>query len=417
MTHRQNPFLAPHRLPVAGSLAFALAVFPMVPAQAQAWRGGVNVSVAAEASTNPYLEQGDADITASANAQVSPWIQFDDGRTGYTLNASFDGRVFASGYDFQDNYSISMGLRHRASERLSLRANAGLLTTASSFGSLFTSSVGSVDGPLLPDDINVIDPGEDISLLGSRGRSSALMFGVGADLAFDARNQLTLSGDVRESWSNRFNSQDYRSYDAQARFMHVIDEGTSVGAVVSVQQTDYERPTVGDGRTVSTMGSLNHRLGQYWTIDASVGAAFTRIDASATAPELEYSSLSMQSSLCNRTERRALCLRYERSPEPSAYGGVRTSDAFNASLDARLSERDRMSFGVRYSRNGRSKVDPVTFPQVDYLNFNAQVRRQFNPRMSGFVSGTLSRVDRPDLDVEPSASVGVGVTVSLGRPQ
>ncbi len=409
-------FAAPARLATCGTLA--LAALAAAPAGAQALQGGVDVSVGAEVSSNPYLEQGASDVTASGSARVFPWVQYDNGRTAYTLDGSFEGRAFTSGgYDFEDNYSLNAGISHRASERLTLRARTGIFSTASSFSSLLAGVSGPIDGPPLPTVPNPIDPGEDVTVLGQLGRNSALLFSAGADMTFDARNQLQVSGDFRDSWSNRPNAEDYRSYGAQSRFMHVLDQSTSIGTDLSYQQTDYQQATAGDARTISTLGSLSHRLGQYWTLDASAGASFTRIDPTPASPELDFTSFSVRANLCSRTERRGLCFEYRRQPEPSAFGGVRNSDNFDFSFDQRVSQRDRLSLGLGFVRSGESRIDPVAFPKIDYLNLRGQFRRQFSNRVSAFVSGTLSRVDRPDVEVDPSVTVGAGITVSLGRPQ
>lgn len=389
---------------LAGTVS-ALAI--AAPAQAQ-MRGGTDIRVGGEVVANPYLEQGSSDTTASASAMVSPWLRFEDSQTVYTVNGSVEGRLFADRYDFEDNYTARMGVVHRASERVTLNANAGIFSTATSFSSL----LGGIDPSTLPDDFDLID---DVTVFGQPARSSAVSVGAGASVVFDQRNQLQISGDFQDNWFSRVGLEDYRRYGTQARFSHVIDQATSVGAVLSYQLSDYRDNATGDAETVTTMGSVVHRLGQYWTLDVSAGASFSRVDATAVTPEIEFTSFSTEASLCGRTERRGICFEYRRSPQPSALGGMRNSDNLDVTFDERLSERDRVALGLGYIRNGRSRSTLAPTPSIDYLTLSGRFSRQFSERLSGFVAGRFSRVSRSDLSVDPSMSVSVGITVNLGQ--
>src|SRR5690606_22219213 len=109
----------------------ALAMIAGGGASAQVLRGGVDVSLSAEAISNPYLEQGDTDPSAAATVEIRPWVSEASELTSFDLRGFVQVREFSRNYDREENYGASASVSHRASERLTVTGNTGISSTAS----------------------------------------------------------------------------------------------------------------------------------------------------------------------------------------------------------------------------------------------------------------------------------------------
>lgn len=385
------------------------------PASAQEILTGMDIRLGVEASKNPYLEQGDTEVTGAVLAEFRPWLRQQSGRTTLDIEGSVQARQYSSRYGFEDNYRASARISHRASERLSLTAGTSISSSVARLDGLDRLGSSPPVGPSLP--VNPVSPilPDDYTVFGFRGRTTVADIVLGAQYALDARRSIGLDLDFQDLSYERANTSDFRTYGAQGRFSQVVNETTSIGVIAGYRKTDYRRQLSGDATTLTAMGNVNHRLDTRWTLDASLGASRTKVDATPLAPSGSWTSLSAQASLCRRDDRGNFCVDYRRSPQPSGLGSVRNTDLAGATYYRRLSERDRLSLGGSYSRSSGTTGLSVVEPTVEYLSANASFERDFHQRLTGFVSASASKVWHEGISVEPSINVGAGIVLRLGQ--
>lgn len=414
MTHHstQQTRSTPHRALYWGAALMTIATSGA--AGAQDVRTGADIHLGGEVAKNPYLEQGNAEVTAAALVEFRPWLRQENALTTLDIEGSIQARQFTSHYGLEDNYRASMRVGHRASDRLMLTGGAGFSSTESrrggSFGR-FEIDPNLVGPPLVP-----IDPlPDDVTVLGIRGRTTTADAILGANYAIDARRSVSVGVDFRDVSLNHANAVDYRTYGAQTRFNQLIDEATSVGIIFGYREIDYRSALGGDAETISAMGALSHRLDERWSLNASLGASRTSIEAGGGLPSRTWTSLTAQISLCSRDEYGSICIDYQRQPQPSGLGTVRTSDILGLSFSRRLSASDRVSLGASYSRNGGATGFAGAHPSIELVSARAMYTRDFNERLSGFLSASTSRISRADIALEPNVNVGAGIIIRLGQ--
>lgn len=391
-------------------------------AAAQEMRGGVDVSLGAEVISNPYLAQVDTGAAAAATMEVRPWLRESDGLTAFDLRGYARLRQYSRYHGLEDDYGASAGISHRANERLTLSGNARLSSTVSRGG--FAAIVppdsigtpgGGVGVPPPPGPIDeIFDP--DVTLLGQRGRATTISAGMGASYIMDERHSGGVNFHFRDASYDVPGAQEYQSYGASAHVTRILNERTNIGTEVSYTKTDYAGPGSGDAESIVAFGTLSHRMDEVWTLQASAGAAFTQTDPTPAIPRRKVTTLATNASLCRRYSEGSFCLGYSRLPQPTGYGGVRTTDALSMNYSRRLSERDSVSATVGYSHVGAAAaLVGNRFGKVEYVSASAMFSRVFNERLSGFVRTTSHRSFYSGRTVDPSVSLSAGVTVRLGR--
>lgn len=394
-----------------GCAASALAVANAAVAQES--RGGVEIRMGAEVAQNPYLESGvGGGASAAVIGEVRPWYRQQSELTTFDLQGLVQARQFSSRFGLEDNYGASARIAHRASERVSVSGRASVTSSASRLGTSFDRLGTNPDDPALAP--LPIDPlPEDPTLLGERGRTTALSAGAGVNYMIDERHQIATDLDFRDLSFGRVTARDYRSYAAQTRFTRVIDAATGIGVALGYRVTDYESTMIGDADTLTAMGSVTHRFNERLTLDASLGAARTEVEAGGGTPRRTFTSLAAGSSLCSRDSRGGLCVSYQRQPQASALGTVRSSDSLGLSFSRRLSERDNLSMGANYSRSG-TIGGGAGISRIELLRGQATFQRRFTERVSGFLAASAAKTYRPDLAVKPNVNVGAGIAIRLG---
>lgn len=396
----------------AGSALF----FPVfAPIAAQNTTAGVDIKVGAEAISNPYLDDIDASLTAAGSAEVRPWLRSEFQNLTFDLEAFTQVREFANAENLEDNYGASLRVQGRASERAKLFARASIDSTASRVGTVFGPALSNIDEPAFPTPPIGPTLGEDITLLGLRGRSTTINAAAGAQIAWDARTALNVDiGYQNVSFSGN-PGEDYQSYSAGLGIMRSLSEQTSVGLTGGVQRADYKGSVIGDATSFTGLFALNHRFNEKLTLNASLGMSATKIEETSVRPKRTVTALATDLSLCDRDSRRGLCLNYRRMPQPTALGGVRTSDTVGMTFDERISEKDRFEMGASYSRTsaGDTATNAV-LPSVEYATVRTTFERSFSSRLDGFVYASVARIFRDDLRTDPSINVGVGLRLRFG---
>ncbi|WP_432199777.1 hypothetical protein ACRAQ7_08730 [Erythrobacter sp. W53] len=385
------------------------------PLHAQSTKAGVDLSLSAEAASNPILNDTNTDLAPAGTVEVRPWIRTETGTTTFDLEAFANLREFVSDYDSEDRYGGFASVASRVSERVTLRANAGVFSSNGRLGSLAQTGVPVVQnpgGPSIP-----IDPalGNDITVLGQDGRTTSWNVGAGLDAQVSERDTITFGAGFQDlSLSDSLQGEEYKSYSGDIGWQHRLNERTSVGLFGGIRETNFDDELSGDTTTYSGGVSLNQAIGSEGSLELGVGVAQTEIDGTPLVPARDVTTLTTQAALCQRNNRRDLCLNYRRTPLPTAFGGVRNSDSLGVSLSERLSDRDRLTVGGNYARTSDGVTGPLLIPQVEFADVRAAINRRFNDRLDGFIFAGASRLYRDDLATDASVNFGLGIRVRLG---
>jgi hypothetical protein len=385
------------------------------PASAQNVRSEVVVSAGGAVVDNPYLDETDSGVTAAATIEVRPRLTYDSSVTQIDLTALAQGKAYADRYDFEDNYGVSTNLRHRASERVQLRASGAFSSAVARGTDLFPGEF-PVDGPALPETPGPL-PIDDITTFGQRGRTNTLSLGTGVDYTIDARNRLTFDNTYQRLSVDQAGAADYSIFQGEARYTRILTERTSVGVIAGYQISDYSDPLIADARSVLGLASISHRLGEAWSLTASAGVNRTRIEASAVGPARTQTTVASRVNACRRDSREALCIEFRRQPQATAFGGVRTSTAASLNYNYRLSEYETITLGGSYSRSSALGNGLTLTPAATFVGVRGRYDRRLSERLSAYAETGVDRIDRDDLSVEPRKMVGVGISYTFGRPR
>lgn len=393
--------------------ALACGLLACPAASAQGMTGEVEISAGGVVVDNPYLDETDSSVTAAATIEIRPRLTYDDSVTQIDLTALAQGKAYVDTYDFEDNYGVSANLRHRASEKVQLRAS-GSVTSSVARGTDLFGGVLPGEGPALPETPAPL-PIEDITTLGQRGRTNAISLGTGVDLTLDARNRLAFDNTYQRLSFSHANATDYSIFQGEARYTRILTERTSVGIIGGYQISDYADRLIPDARSVLGLVSVSHRFDEAWSLTASVGVNRTRIEASAARPSRTQTTLASRASLCRRDSREALCVEFRRQPQATAFGGVRTSSAASVNYNYRVSEYETITLGGSYSRSSALDGGPTLIPAATFAGVRGRYDRRLAERLSVYAEAGVDRIYRNDLSIEPRKMVGVGVSYTFGR--
>jgi hypothetical protein len=403
----------------------ALASLSTAPLKAQSTRVGVDVRVSAEGVTNPRLGPDGGGLTAAANVEIRPFLETNSDSSSFRLEAFANAREFASDFDGEDRYGASAAFATRLSPRVELFANAGIQSTNVGIGSALSQPGTLVTDPTITDPTLVavpIDPalGNDITLIGANGRTTAINAGVGAEIRLTDRLSLGLDAGYQDVSLSQFVDQDYTSINSEAALSYRLDDKTTIGVFGGYRDTNFDNPGLADARTWTGAGTLSRRLSDSLTLDLTAGLASTVIESLPLTPGRTFNSFTARAGLCNRTPQRNFCLSYSRSPVATAFGGVQNSDAIGFSYSQPLSDRDSITVGANYTRTGGALTTAVPINTlasqgpVELANVTTSYNRRINDRLEGFVFGSVSRLYNDLIESDPSINFGVGLRLRIG---
>jgi hypothetical protein len=398
---------------VAGVALLCGGAFPL-SAGAQTVTQEIVVSVGGTVASNPYYDEADAGASVGGTFEIRPRVTYDTSITRFDLEAFAQGTAFVEDYGFEDNYGAFANINHRASERLSLQVNAGATSTASPiYNELWTTGgLGAgPDEPLPP------APFDDITVLGQRGRNTSISAGAGGEYIIDAQNRLAFAGSYETVMLTHPGAEDYDVAQVNGRYSRVLNERATVGLAAAYQQFNYDDALVPDGRTMSVLGSLTLRLDEVWTLSADAGVQRTRLEAGATAPAFNNTSLTANASLCRNDQREGFCVNFSRESRPTAYAGVRSTNAGSFSYRLRTSEYGSLTLGGGYSRSSGLDGGLAAVPATSLVSVRGGYEHRLNERLSGYVEASGDRLRGSTISSDPRARFGIGIRYRFGRAQ
>lgn len=408
-------------------------------AGAQEAQTALIVSTGASVESNPYNEANPIAAVA-ATAELQPVARFRSASTTLDLRGLAQFRQFVRRYGLEDNYSANAGLTTRATEQLTLRAFTAISYNEGGYNSygraglspLFGTDPGSGALPTNSSLPNTTDPTTslvnvspiqqlplltDVTLLGVRTRTTSFQGGAGFDAQLTEHSQL--SGDI-SARGQRYKLgglNDFNSGSAELRWSHGLGELSSVGFIASVDRTNYSGTRVGDTTSKSLLLSYDRRFSAGWSLSAAAGASFSNITQPAGLPNAHLTALSLRGRFCKQGERSEFCVGVQRSPQPSANGGVRVSSSAQLDYSRRLSQRERVSFAGSYARTGQGRASVIALPDSDFVSGSARYDNQFRERVSLFTSVSASKIYGLGASRRPNIGVAAGVQFRFGALQ
>jgi hypothetical protein len=395
------------------------AVMASGPAYAQELRSSLVVSAGADVTSNPFLNDTVSSTSVAGKLDLLPSISFVDDQTTAQLSGSASFRQYSKKYGLIDNYAANLLIAHRASAKLSLNAGANFDFNESQTESLrFIQAAASQGlGPSAP--LIVIDPalGTDVTTLGLRTRTKRYGGNIGAAYFMDARNQFRAGLSARTLNYGDLRLANNSNYSVDLGYYHVVNSGTGFGVNASASQSKYNGNQFADSRTYTVSGNVSHNIGERLTLNASVGASFSRLDALGIQPKRSFTSLSTGASACYKGQIGDLCLNYQRSPQPTAQGGLRSSDNIDVSYQKQTSPGGRLMASAGYNRSA-NKFSPAFFvPTVEFLQLRGRYEQDYGQRLTAFASAGYGKIYRSDLTRAARVEFSVGVSYKFGDPR
>lgn len=409
--------MLPCRRPVALTLAVVAQVTSM-PALAQVNRTGMDVAASGDIATNPFLEVGDARTAGSATLEVQPWWLHESETSNFDLRGLVQVRQYTKFHGLEDNYSLNARLDDRVSPRLSLRGTGSVSYLLTHTSGLATFGGGSPLGeaeagvpPVVSDPLLVEDP----TLFGQRNRVFTATIGSGATYRANEFEQIDVDVGARVVRHKNAAHQDYLSATQELGYQRVLDDQSSIGAILSIGETDYRRRTEGDSITVSPLVAAIHRFTPRLTLDLAAGASFSRVKRQLPLDDARSTSLALRGSLCSKSDQVGLCVEARRSPQPSANGGLRNSTSLRATFEGRVAEFDRIGASVSYTRSSQIEQDiGPAVPTVEFGSAALRYERTFRQNLVGFVTASYTDLQRRDFEMPANLAMSVGLRIALG---
>lgn len=403
------------------ALSTACMAFTPYAARAQTVQAGVDVSLQAEAVSNPYLDDEDTTWVGAGTVEVRPWLRQTGARDSIQLRGLARVRGFTGAYDAETAFGADLSATSRISARTTAFANADILTTSRrTFLNVLTPRPGLAD-PIVPPEtvVPIVDPtfvlpGEDVTVLGDPGRLTTATIGAGLAHQLDPNSRLTYSVGYRRTDGDRDSlGTGFDAASLSASYSRQLNPRTQLGLSGTASKVRYEenRPSV---TTLSLSGTWAQQLGRYWSLNASAGVSRTEAEGNVFFPGYRSVTPIASFSLCNQPVKQKMCFGYSRTQQPSFLGDVRSSDAAFASYSEQLSQTRRFDLSASYARSDSDDEAGAQFSDVEAVSLRGVFTQTINDRTEGYISGSVARTYGGALSREPSIALGVGVRFRLG---
>jgi hypothetical protein len=383
----------------------AWALWTPSAARAELELGG-SISSAAHYSNNPFLLDG-ADVDAgSIGVVIAPTLTAKTKRGSVRLAASIDFDKYTRLYGTEDSYSVDTTAQENVSAKMSFRGRAGFSSSVQG-----RNLIGRVDQNGDPG-VNIILPGDDITLNGQRQRRRTLTGGLGFDWKPTSRQTITFdTGAAFTRYPNATFAQDYDYFVSRVSYLQKVSPTVSVGVAADIARTNYDQTSLGDARIYGLQGNLALRLGSLWQLSVGAGASVSRIRQIVGT----NSSVSGTGSanLCRKDEKSSFCAFASRSVSPSAIGSVRPLTSIGANYAVRLSQRSSVNAYAGYSRF--SGNIPLAASSNGSFSSGITYSNRLNRRLRGTVSFGYADTFRNVVRRESNPSVSLGLSFDLGN--
>lgn len=385
--------------------ATVLAALTASPVMAQQVRAGADVTVAAGAASNPFLQADPDGGTAFVDGVIAPGVTISDERGSASIGGYLRGTAYLNnGYDPTWAIGASARADRAVDQRLSVRGalqvdsliigerfNSALLTAPSFTPVVQPTQPGATPTATPPVVVQpiVLPPqfiGTDVTLLGIRQRQTT--FGGSAGLSYRLSARDSISADLQAQRSvtgGGFFS--FTSYGGTVGYSRSLSELTQVGARLSSQWIRFDDG--GSGEVYQPQLTLDTQLGPLWRLSAGAGLFLSK--SRTVVSRGSSTGLSANVRLCRDGERSELCLRGSRDAAPNSLAVVTQQLNLGASYSLILGEAESVRASVDYSRVSTPGVlivpgGAALQDDVSFVNATAAYDRPLNRRLRAGVS-------------------------------
>lgn len=402
MTSARNLSVSPLRLAVLaiapGSFCFG------APASADT-RMGVDVAAGGSVESNPYLTNSSADFSGSL--QIDPWLRVNDDVSTVDVRGNLTVRRYtqsANGTDVSGNATLAT--TRRLSPYVSLSGGLNYFTARNGINLGF-ASVGPND-PVPPP----TTPLPDITLGGTRARTQSLTGNLGISARLSPLDQLGASFSASRFTNNSVAGRDFNYLNAGLNYARTLSERTAITASVRYGRSNYVGTRTGDGTIITPEVGIERTLSPTTTLSASLGASFTRSTRADGTTE-KFTSLSGQARICRNLDTAAMCLAAARTAQPTALGGISALTTVNLNYGKRISRRDNINLGIGFNSSSNEQPFAAGPDASKYYTAMGTWTRNFNPRLSAYVSPSYSRITNSSNSYN-SFRLSAGLRLSFG---
>lgn len=363
-------------------------------------RMGAEIAAGGSVESNPYLAGG-ASSDIAASLQISPWLQVSGGTWTVDGRGDFSVRKYtksANGTNTTGGASLS------GTKELSpyVGLSGGLRYATSTNGINFGFANVGPNDPLPPP----TTPLPDISLGGTRTRTTSLAADIGLDVRLSAMDQVGASVTASRQTFGSSAGLDYDYLNAGLNYSRALSERTALTASARLGKSSYRNTDVGDGTIITPTAGVEHQLSEFISLSASIGASFARTKRGDGTTN-SFTSLSGEARVC-RKHGGAVCLTATRSAQPTAAGGINAVTNVSLTYDKRLSRQDSIVLSAGFASS--KEDDGAGLGQLSaakYYDAGAVWTRSWSRRLSMYVTPGFSRI-------ENSSRAFNGYTLSAG---
>ena len=349
-------------------------------------------------SSNPLVRTTNSKSSVFGRASARAVHAWSGERSASAISAFVEGTTYFNEYDIRSIFALNANTTQLISETASVYGSAGFSGDLS--GQLSNRFLNVP--PFVPDPNNPLPPTvQDPDLFSFNGRSYRIFGQGGVSLRTSARSSVGISGGVTRAIFTNSTLNDYTTLFANGSYNLTLSERTNVGASIGLTRTQYENSD--DHSTIiNPAATLRTQLSENLSAQAAVGVSFARVERAGL--ESHSTNLSLNGSLCRRTETENLCGRVSRYSQTSATTSLVTTNSvgvdWSKELDARQSIQLSAS-AVRYV------IDDLVNPdeKTTYLRVAASYSRMISERMSGGVDLGARSLKRTGLNSDANTDI------------
>ncbi|MEP2102419.1 MAG: hypothetical protein ABJP02_13025 [Parasphingorhabdus sp.] len=365
-----------------------------------------DVSIGAGASTNPYLENGPVQSTASGSISVAPRLRITEAATTFNLRGFARIEEYERDFRTNNSFGVNGSVEHGLSERTQLRGRLGYRGSIVGVNDAFFNPPDVIDDNFLP---TIAD---DIALNGLNQRRHSFQGGLGLSHSFSELDSISVdAGATAIRFADSAVQDEFNSFNQNIGYSRVLSDRTSVGASLGFSQVNYLGQRTGDSSIITPSLNISHQISEDFTISASAGVSFAR--SKNILGTTKTSDLAASFDICREIDNNSLCFGASRQTLPTSFDGVRSQTSFNLGYSQKLNRDDSISLNGSYSRSSNSVVG--VSEDFDYLRTSVTFNHKFRERFTGFVSFGYSDSYQDAINRKANTQVSIGIRLTFGN--
>lgn len=363
-------------------------------------------------SSNPFLAIGAGTGRAygrlSAHAVHNRWTE----RSTTSLSVYGENITYLGRYGSQLQGSVNAHHDVQMSELLKLFGDADAsLDRSGQLGTRFISSASPLPNDVVTTPGLPFDPNVNVFAAGRTFRFSGQ---VGAQMTPSPRNSWTFrTGYSRSMFRNGVDDLTTADIFGSVAYSRRLDERTTVGAIVTGRQSDYDGPA--NVRSVTPQVTIHKNLSPRTTIDAAVGLSFVRFD-SGTAVR-NSTGLTASAAACHTGEKDQFCATFARDEQNSSIAGPAKSLSAGLSYGRQIDSRQSFQLSLsasRYSQQSQTFISPLAIGRSNYVAANATYSTKLRSRLYAGVNASARKLYRDGADPKPDVGGSIFLRFRLG---